>query len=130
MAQATSSAEPTGELTGKNEKRSSAKVVDVEGDEELRGLDPVEQKMVLVNRVINSQGMGRYQVGISSQLPVGSYTLPSPPKACLSVPQLDLIKFATLHIVVPVRFDRIWLLFGLGICATFWIDYHTFECRT
>lgn len=71
MAEATATAEPSGFEADKNlqEKRSSAKVHDVEADEDMKNLDLVEQKMVLINRVINSQGMGRYQVSTHIVLP-------------------------------------------------------------
>lgn len=63
LAQATATAEPSGAVDNPmQEKKSSARVQDVEADEDMRGLDVIEQKMILVNRVINSQGMGRYQV--------------------------------------------------------------------
>lgn len=63
MVQATATAEPTGDVLDKNVlEKGSARVRDIEADEDMRGLDVVEQKMILLNRVINSQGMGRYQV--------------------------------------------------------------------
>ena len=62
MAQATATVEPSGEVDKKLQEKSSARVQDIEADEDMRGLDIVEQKMILINRVINSQGMGRYQV--------------------------------------------------------------------
>lgn len=63
MPLATATAEPVGE-SGLQEKKNSARVQDVEADEDMKNLDVIEQKMVLINRVINSQGMGRYQVSI------------------------------------------------------------------
>jgi hypothetical protein len=66
MAQATATAEPNGKetLAGNLEKKSGARTHDVEADDDMKGLDAVEQKMILVNRVLNSQGMGRYQVSL------------------------------------------------------------------
>lgn len=68
MAEATATAEPSGQV-GLEEKKNSARVQDVEADEDMKNLDVIEQKMVLINRVINSQGMGRYQVCPKHRLP-------------------------------------------------------------
>lgn len=117
MAQGTATAEPSGEV-GKNlQEKSSARVQDIEADEDMRGLDIVEQKMILINRVINSQGMGRYQVCYASV-----YLLP--PKCRSSRLSLQLCT------VVPVRTLRIWLSPRFGLRSVVRLDYHTLTSRT
>lgn len=107
MVQATATAEPSGDVDKVlQEKKSSARVQDAEADEDMRGLDVVEQKMILINRVINSQGMGRYQV---CQVQLFATSLPVFPTDATVICLFHKYSGACSHFAVSVT-SSIWPL--------------------